>query len=200
MEIIGTIMLVLGIAGMVIFYFTYLGGRKVSPKMHSLSVISTIIGICAFFVILTHWPIGIAKLVMLWLALMVAVIPTIVGCILDSKHGYQVSQKFNFWTHAGFIVWISAIVVGLWLHSANNIKQVKKIERVYTEHQVIPYSDKSGHIGNKDELWVLIVTKDGKIIPVSKFEPGIDFQLLYPKGDTISVLNGQVLYPRHIFK
>ena len=102
MEIIGTIMLVLGIAGMVIFYFTYLGGRKVSPKMHSLSVISTIIGICAFFVILTHWPIGIAKLVMLWLALMVAVIPTIVACILDSKHGYQVSQKFNFCSCEGF--------------------------------------------------------------------------------------------------
>lgn len=200
MEVLGTILLVLGIAGMVIFYFTYLGGRKVSPKMHSLSVISTIIGICAFFVILTHWPIGIAKLVMLWLALMVAVIPTIVGCILDSKHGYPALRKFNFWTHVGFLVWISAIVVGLWLHSANNIKQVKKIERVYTEHRIIPYSDKSGHIGNKDELWVLIVTKDNKIIPVSQFEPGVDFQLLYPKGDTVSVLNGRVLYPRHIFK
>lgn len=119
MEVFGTILLVLGVAGMVLFYFTYMGGREVSPKTHALSVISLIIGVCAFLIIYTHWPTEFIKWVMLWLALMVAIVPMIVGCIVDIKNAYPTVCKFNFWTHAAFILSAFIIVLGIYIQNIN---------------------------------------------------------------------------------
>lgn len=194
----------------------YFSKRTVSDQAAGTFLISLVVGIVVFLCSQIFFPTGLLRWGVVWLSLLCVAIPMIICCIIDIHNGYETGAKFRWWIHLLFLISVTAIPFGRfggdYLDSASLRYQyregvVKVIDKIIFEtewekvYEYVETSNGEGSVptGKQQVVKAVLVTTDGIRIPISRVVNGVDYNAIYPHGDTITVYKNKLIRPRSYF-
>lgn len=206
-------LMLVGLGGMVYFLQSYQEEQLDNRKKDILFWISLIIGglIClaAFVFVLP----GVKRWLIIGLGLLCFVVPIIVRNITERKYQKDFETNIHPGTHLLFLFTVLCIPGGricmmeiddahvnyIYRHSEfKTIDYVKTAIVTETDYQWAEGSTGDVIIpaGKKNTEWLVIVTTDQTEIPVCRKVTGVDYEKLYPQGDTVAIYKGRVFHRR----
>ena len=204
-------LMILGVGGIAYFVNAYYRDRIISFGSKATLAIALIIGICICIGALV-W---VSDTIKCWLiiaaALMCVAIPMIVSYVVDRRKNPKKDAGFNFYVHMLFIlavlcfpggrIGMAAIEQAFEHHVYQHgilkvIDHIKTDVLLQTDYQWVEgsWSEVAIPNGKKNVEWIVLVMTDDTEFPVCRKVENVNYEKLYPQGDTVFIYNGN-LYP-----
>ncbi len=203
------IAMMVGISGL--FYFLSQHGlRTVSKNSKSvikISVVVCTIVILAAFIFFTD----IKRWYVVAIGIGCIIVPFIACLFVDIKKELESPTCFNVGSYIISLISILLIpagrigmIVSDRAHTEYIIQmsELKVIDYITTETQSEKnYAWVEGSTqelvvpaGTKETVWVVVVTTDGSRFPLCRKVDGVNYEKIYPKGDTVAIYNGKIFH------
>lgn len=201
----------LGIIAFIVFLCLYMA-RKQSLFSVLVNLATAVI---AFF---TAFCLNVSNhIVVCLICMLVWYVPIVTCFIIDtSLHPELKRQTFLGWkTHLGWLLVIALLTwcCNTWLTSKQEVHHQLKYSSLETIHEVVILPivqqkriynesswDDTTYIFRPDTVQtVFLLLQSAKIIEVEPLRKGVNYDLLYPSSDTITVYQGKYIKPRKTF-